>query len=58
MALKVHWAGQDERQFHVVTELIGGRSLDDRMEDEKRISELQALQVGIQKGLQAASRTE
>jgi len=37
-------------------ELVDGGSLDDRMEDEKRISELQTLEIGLQvaRGLRAA----
>jgi hypothetical protein len=39
----VYSAARDQRQFHVVLELVNGGSLDDRMEDEKRILELQTL---------------
>ena len=56
--VEVFSVGEDHGQFYVVMELVDGGSLDDRMEDEKRISELQTLEVGIQvaKGLQAALR--
>jgi tRNA A-37 threonylcarbamoyl transferase component Bud32 len=54
--VEVFSVGEDHGQFYVVMELVDGGSLDDRMEDEKRISELQTLEVGLQvaKGLQAA----
>ena len=54
--VEVFSVGEDHGQFYVVMELVDGGSLDDRMEDEKRISELQTLELGIQvaKGLQAA----
>jgi eukaryotic-like serine/threonine-protein kinase len=54
--VEVFSVGEDHAQFYVVMELVDGGSLDDRMEDEKRISELQTLEVGLQvtKGLQAA----
>lgn len=54
--VEVFSVGEDHGQFYVVMELVGGGSLDDRMEDEKRISELETLEVGLQvaKGLQAA----
>ncbi len=50
--------GHDHGQFYVVMELVDGGSLDDRMEDEKRISERQTLELGLQvaQGLQAALR--
>ena len=56
--VEVFSVGEDHGQFYVVMELVDGGSLDDRMEDEKRISELQTLEVGLQvaKGLQAALR--
>ena len=56
--VEVFSVGEDHGQFYVVMELVDGGSLDDRMEDEKRISEMQALEIGIQiaKGLQAALR--
>ncbi len=56
--VEVFSVGEDHGQFYVVMELVDGGSLDDRMEDEKRISELQTLEVGIQvaKGLEAALR--
>ncbi len=54
--VEVFSVGEDHGQFYVVMELVDGGSLDDKMEDEKRISELQTLEVGLQvaKGLQAA----
>ena len=54
--VEVFSVGEDHGQFYVVMELVDGGSLDDRMEDEKRISELQTIELGIQvaKGLQAA----
>jgi serine/threonine protein kinase len=54
--VEVFSVGEDHGQFYVVMELVDGGSLDDRMEDEKRIPELQTLELGIQvaKGLQAA----
>ncbi len=54
--LEVFSVGEDHGQFYVVMELVDGGSLDDRMEDEKRIPELRTLEVGLQvaKGLQAA----
>ena len=54
--VEVFAVGEDHGQFYVVMELVDGGSLDDRMEDERRISELQILEVGLQvaKGLQAA----
>ncbi|CAN5497066.1 hypothetical protein BH20VER3_BH20VER3_15100 [soil metagenome] len=54
--VEVYSVGEDHGQFYVVMELVDGGSLDDRIEDEKRISEIQALEVGLQvaKGLQAA----
>jgi serine/threonine protein kinase len=54
--VEVFSVGEDHGQFYVVMELVDGGSLDDRMEDEKRIPELQALDLGMQvaKGLQAA----
>ncbi|MEO7168392.1 MAG: protein kinase [Chthoniobacterales bacterium] len=54
--VEVFSVGEDHGQFYVVMELVDGGSLDDRIEDEKRISELQTLELGLQvaKGLQAA----
>ena len=54
--VEVYSVGEDHGQFYVVMELVDGGSLDDRLEDEKRISEPQTLEVGLQvaKGLQAA----
>ncbi len=54
--VEVYSVGEDHGQFYVVMELVDGGSLDDRMEDEKRISEKETLEVGLQvaKGLQAA----
>jgi len=56
--VEVFSVGEDHGQFYVVMELVDGGSLDDQMEDEKRISELKTLEVGSQvaKGLQAALR--
>ncbi|MGH8163425.1 MAG: serine/threonine-protein kinase, partial [Rhodanobacteraceae bacterium] len=56
--VEVYSVGQDHGQFYVVMELVDGGSLDDRMEDEKRISETRGLEVGLQvaQGLQAALR--
>ncbi|MBA3831621.1 MAG: serine/threonine protein kinase [Chthoniobacterales bacterium] len=56
--LEVFSVGHDHGQFYVVMELVDGGSLDARMEDERRISELRALDVGLQvaQGLQAALR--
>ena len=58
--VEVFSVGEDHGQFYVVMELVDGGSLDDRMEDEKRISELPTLEVGLQvaKGLQAALQAE
>ena len=58
--VEVYSVGEDHGQFYVVMELVDGGSLDDRMEDEKRISELPTLEVGLQvaKGLQAALQAE
>jgi hypothetical protein len=44
--IEVFSVGEDHGQFYVVMELVDGGSLDDRMEDEKRISEFQPLEVG------------
>ncbi len=54
--VEVYSVGEDHGQFYVVMELVDGGSLDDRMEDEKRISESQTLELGLQvaQGLQAA----
>ena len=54
--VEVYSVGEDHGQFYVVMELVDGGSLDDRMEDEKRISEAQTLELGLQvaQGLQAA----
>ena len=54
--VEVYSVGEDHGQFYVVMELVDGGSLDDRIEDEKRISEMEMLEVGLQvaKGLQAA----
>ncbi len=54
--VEVYSVGEDHGQFYVVMELVDGGSLDDRIEDEKRISELETLEVGLQvaKGLLAA----
>ncbi len=56
--IEVYSVGEDHGQFYVVMELVDGGSLDDRMEDEKRISERETLEVGLQvaKGLQAAHK--
>ncbi len=54
--VEVFSVGEDHGQFYVVMELVDGGSLDDRMEDEKRISESQTLEIGLQvaRGLEAA----
>ncbi len=54
--VEVFSVGTDHGQFYVVMELVDGGSLDDRIEDEKRITEMRMLEVGLQvaKGLQAA----
>lgn len=54
--VEVFSVGTDHGQFYVVMELVDGGSLDDRIEDEKRIPEMRVLEVGLQvaKGLQAA----
>jgi tRNA A-37 threonylcarbamoyl transferase component Bud32 len=54
--VEVFATGEEDGQFYVVMELVDGGSLDDRMEDEKRISEKETLEIGLQvaKGLQAA----
>ncbi len=54
--VEVFSVGSDHGQFYVVMELVDGGNLDDRIEDEKRISEIHALEVGLQvaEGLQAA----
>ncbi len=56
--LEIFSVGHDHGQFYVVMELVDGGSLDARMENEKRISEVRALDVGLQvaQGLQAALR--
>jgi len=46
--VEVFSVGHDHGQVYVVMELVDGGSLDDRMEDEKRISELQTLEIGLQ----------
>ncbi len=54
--VEVYAVGEDHGQFYLVMELVGGGSLDDKMEDEKRIPEARALEIGVQvaQGLQAA----
>jgi tRNA A-37 threonylcarbamoyl transferase component Bud32/predicted RNA-binding Zn-ribbon protein involved in translation (DUF1610 family) len=54
--IEVYSVGEDHGQFYIVMELVDGGSLDDRLEDEKRISELETLELGLQvtSGLQAA----
>jgi serine/threonine protein kinase len=54
--VEVYSVGEDHGQCYVVMELVDGGSLDDRLEDEKRISELETLELGLQvaSGLQAA----
>lgn len=54
--VEVYAVGEDHSQFYVVMELVDGGSLDDRMEDEKRIGEGETLEIGIQvaEGLRAA----
>ncbi|HEX4667852.1 MAG TPA: protein kinase [Chthoniobacterales bacterium] len=43
---EVYSVGEYHGQFYVVMELVDGGSVDDRMEDEKRISELETLAIG------------
>jgi serine/threonine protein kinase len=54
--VEVFAVGEDHGQFYVVMELVDGGSLDNRIEDEKRLSELETIELGIQvaKGLEAA----
>jgi predicted Ser/Thr protein kinase len=54
--VEVYSVGEDHGQFYVVMELVDGGSLDDRLEHEKRISEQETLELGLQvtSGLQAA----
>ncbi|HSU86050.1 MAG TPA: protein kinase [Chthoniobacterales bacterium] len=54
--VEIYSVGEDHRQFYIVMELVDGGSLDDRLEDGKRISEVEALELGLQvaSGLQAA----
>lgn len=54
--VEVYAVGEDHGQFYLVMELVDGGSLDDKMEDEKRIPETRALEIGVQvaQGLQAA----
>ncbi|HEY5035811.1 MAG TPA: serine/threonine-protein kinase, partial [Chthoniobacterales bacterium] len=54
--VEVYAVGEDHGQFYLVMELVDGGSLDDKMEDEKRIPEARALEIGVQvaQGLQAA----
>ncbi|MBA3962334.1 MAG: protein kinase [Chthoniobacterales bacterium] len=54
--VEVFSVGEDHGQFYVVMELVDRGSLDDRIEDQKHLSEMRTLEVGLQvaKGLQAA----
>ncbi|MGI8431548.1 MAG: protein kinase domain-containing protein [Chthoniobacterales bacterium] len=54
--VEVYSVGSDGGQFYVVMELVDGGSLDDRIEDEKKLTEMRTLEVGLQvaQGLQAA----
>jgi len=54
--VKVYSTGRDHGRLYIAMELVDRGSLDDRMTGEGRISELQALNVGIQiaQGLNAA----
>jgi len=54
--VKVYSTGRDHGRVYIAMELVDRGSLDDRMTGEGRISELQALNVGIQiaQGLNAA----
>ena len=54
--VKVYSTGRDHGRVYIAMELINRGSLDDRMNEEGRVSELQILNVGIQiaQGLNAA----
>ena len=54
--VEVYSVGSDGGQFYVVMELVDRGSLDDLIEDEKKLTEVRTLEVGLQvaQGLQAA----
>ncbi len=54
--VKVFGLSRDHGQHYLVMELVQAGSLDDRMQNDTRISELQTLEIGLQvaSGLQAA----
>jgi serine/threonine protein kinase len=54
--IEIYSVRQDHGQFYLVMELVDGGSLDDLLEDERRISEVRTLEIGLQvaKGLEAA----
>jgi prepilin-type processing-associated H-X9-DG protein len=54
--VKVFGLSRDHGQHYLVMELVKAGSLDDRMQNDTRISELQTLEIGLQvaSGLQAA----
>ena len=54
--VEVYSVGEEHGQFYVVMELVDGGSLDDQIEDEKAVSEMRMLEIGLQvaRGLQAA----
>ena len=54
--VEVFAVGEEHGQFYVAMELVDGGSLDDRLETEKRISELDTIELGLQvaRGLEAA----
>src|SRR5690606_19528592 len=56
--VKVYSSGTSHGQFYLAMELVDKGSLDDLMEIQKRVAEIQALQIGIQiaQGLEAAAQ--
>src|SRR6266699_5528309 len=46
--VKVFGLSRDHGQHYLVMELVKGGSLDDRMQNDTRISELQTLEIGLQ----------
>ena len=56
--IQIFSSGVDHDQFYLVMELVDRGSLDDLMEEQKRLSEEQVLESGIQvaKGLRAAHK--
>lgn len=54
--IRIYDFGQAQGQFYIAMELIGGGSLDDRMQEQGGVPETTALRVGIQiaEGLEAA----